>query len=183
MLSLRLVSTDSFTSASINIDNDQSDNLDATFYITSNRVCRWLSTIHHADHLSLHTLLFLAIAIYISVHLFLSTLLLLFVSFIVRSVCACRMHRRKEKQGSSILTTTWSSNKNVWAPAPKLTSHVYPHSQHHTHKHYRTHHDSCDRWVTRERQFGWLALWEIYIQYNKILVIIIYLILFICMRI
>jgi hypothetical protein len=40
MLFLRLVSTDSFTSTVINIHSDQSDNLDATFYITSNRVSR-----------------------------------------------------------------------------------------------------------------------------------------------
>ena len=38
----------------------------------------------------------------------------IFIDFIITirilhyfSVCACRMHRRKEKQGSSILTTTW----------------------------------------------------------------------------
>jgi hypothetical protein len=34
------VSTDSSTSRIIDSHNDQSDNLDATFYITSNRVCR-----------------------------------------------------------------------------------------------------------------------------------------------
>ena len=114
----------------------------------------------------------------------------IFIDFIITirilhclPVCACRMHRRKGKQGSSILTTTWSGNRNVWALAPKLTSHVYPHSQHRTHRHYRTHHDSCDMRVTRERQSGWLALWGYTYNINKILVIIIYLILFICMRI
>jgi glycyl-tRNA synthetase beta subunit len=44
----------------------------------------------------------------------------IFIDFIITirilhclSVCAYRMHRRKEKQGSSILTTTWSRNRNV----------------------------------------------------------------------
>ena len=164
MLFLHLVSTDSFTSTVINIDNDQSDNLDATFYITSNRVCRGLPTFNHAAHLSLHTLLFLSIGIY---------LFIFFIDFIITirilhclPVCAYRTNRRKETQGSSILTTTWSGNRNVWALAPKPTSHVYPHSQHRSHKHYRTHHDSCDMWVTRERQVGWLAPWGIYIQYK-----------------
>ena len=39
-ISTLMVSTDSSISRIIDIHSDQSDNSDATFYITSNRVCR-----------------------------------------------------------------------------------------------------------------------------------------------
>ena len=52
--------------------------------------------------------------IHISVHLFVHIDIIITIRILhCLSVCACRMHRRKEKQGSSILTTTWSRNRNV----------------------------------------------------------------------
>ena len=130
MLFLRLVSTDSFTSTVINIDNDQSDNLDATFYITSNRVCRWLSTINHADHLSVHTLLFLSIGIYISVHLFLSTLLLLFESFIVcRYVHVECTDERKSKVHRYSQRLREMSERNTQTHIARLPALKTPYSQ------------------------------------------------------
>jgi hypothetical protein len=155
MLFLRLVSTDSFTKHGHQYWQrperqprcDLLHHIERSVQMIKHNQSRRSSVLTHASfsfHRDIHICSFI-----------------FFIDFIITirilhclSVCAYRMHRRKEKQGSLILTTTWSRNRNVWALTPKLTSHVYPHSQHRTHRHYRTHHDSCDMRVTRERQSG-----------------------------